>query len=99
MRAVSEKNLQLLLFHELRRRLAELSIKEERLTEKKAAGILADTLKHIPELRAHIDDQMQLHIQTPSGIQILPVQNLIDGLCILWNEFRDSYTDITEHQK
>lgn len=87
MRAVNEKKLQLLLFHELRRRLAALE--DERLTEKMAVGLLADTLHQIPELQASVDCRKQLHIQTPSGIQTIPVQNIIDGLCLVWNEFRE----------
>lgn len=89
MREVNERRLQLLLFHELRRRLAALSLEDERLTEKMAVELLADTLHQIPELKASIDTGMQLHIQTPSGIQTIPVQNIIDGLCLIWNEFRE----------
>lgn len=89
MRAVNEQRLQLLLFHELRRRLAALTLEDERLTEKMAVELLADTLHQIPELQASVDGKMQLHIQTPSGIQTIPVQNIIDGLCLVWNEFRE----------
>lgn len=89
MRAVNEQKLQLLLFHELRRRLAALTLEDERLTEKMAVELLADTLHQIPELQASVDGKMQLHIQTPSGIQTIPVQNIIDGLCLVWNEFRE----------
>ncbi|EHQ06615.1 MAG: hypothetical protein F9K24_03925 [Leptonema illini] len=89
MRAVNEQKLQLLLFHELRRRLAALTLEDERLTEKMAVELLADTLHQIPELQASVDGKMQLHIRTPSGIQTIPVQNIIDGLCLVWNEFRE----------
>lgn len=89
MRAVNEQKLQLLLFHELRRRLAALTLEDERLTEKMAVELLADTLHQIPELQASVDGKMQLHIRTPSGIQAIPVQNIIDGLCLVWNEFRE----------
>lgn len=96
MRAVNEQKLQLLLFHELRRRLAALTLEDERLTEKMAVELLIETLHQIPGLHASMDSQMQLCIQTPSGMQSIPVQNIIDGLCLLWNEFRERQDTATD---
>lgn len=91
MRAVNEKGLQLLIYHELRRRFASLD--EEKLTEKKAARLLLEALQQIPDLKASIDERMQLRIETATGIQYLPVQNIIDGLCVIWNEYRERQRD------
>ena len=83
-------NFQLFIFHELRRRFADLEIDDEDLHQDQARSLIIETLNQLPGIKATGNDASHIEIENSGKSQLIQIQNIIDGLCILWNEYRQS---------
>lgn len=97
MRSLNTSSLSLYLYHQLRSRLGtgEEARDGTELEDDQLIRLLVSILNEIPGLEAKPAQGLTIAIRFAGSdeIRILRVQNVIDSLRIIWNEFQESTGD------